>query len=67
MQKWLSDNDILRHAMHNEGTAIVAWRFIRTLKSRIFKKMTTNNKTSYLNYLNKLVYEYNKTCHQKTC
>ena len=55
MQKWLDDKDILMYSTHNEGKSAVAERFKRTLKS--------NNKKSYLGYLNKLVDEYNNTCH----
>ena len=61
MQKWFDDNDILTHSTHNEGKLVVAERFIKTLKKKIYKKMTANNKNSYLGYLNKLVGEYNKS------
>ena len=40
---------------HNEGKSVVAERFIRTLKGKIYKKMTANDSKSYLGYLNKLV------------
>ena len=36
MQKWLDDNDILMYSTHNEGKSVVAERFIRTLKARIY-------------------------------
>ena len=52
MQKWLDDNDISTYSTHSEGKSVVAERFIRTLKSKIYKKMTANNKKSYLGYLN---------------
>ena len=38
--------------------------FIRNLKDKIFKKLTANDKKSYLGYLNKLVHEYNNTYHR---
>ena len=38
---------------------LVARRFIRTLKGEIYKKMMANGSKSYLNYLTKLVDEYN--------
>ena len=63
MQIWLDDN-ILMYSTHNEGKPVVAERFIRTLKTKIYKKMTTNNSKSYLGYLNKLVNEYNNTYHR---
>ena len=50
-----------------EGKSIVAEGFIRTLlKSKIYKKMTGNNCKSYLDYLNKLVDEYNNPYHCST-
>ena len=44
---------------HNKGKSVVARRFIRTLKGEIYKKMMANGSKSYLNYLTKLVDEYN--------
>ena len=44
-KKWLKDNDIEMHSIHNEGKSVVAERFIRTLKNKIYKYMTTNIKT----------------------
>ena len=40
MQKWLDDNDILMYSIHNEGKSVVAEMFIKTLKGKIFKRMT---------------------------
>ena len=42
---------------------IVAERFIRTLKGKIYKSMTANK--SYFGYLNKLVEEYNNYVDKK--
>ena len=39
MQKWLDDYDILKYSTHNEGNSVVAQRFIRTLKAKIYKKV----------------------------
>ena len=38
-KKWLRDNDIFMYSTHNEGKSVVAERFIRTLKSKIYKYM----------------------------
>ena len=38
-KKWLKDNDIEMHSIHNEGKSVVAERFIRTLKTNIYKYM----------------------------
>ena len=47
----------------NEGKSVIAEKFIETLKSKIYKKMTANDSKSYLPYLNKLVDQYNNTYH----
>ena len=51
------------YSTHNEGKSVIAERFIKTLKSKIYKKMTANGRKSYLRYLNKLGNQYNNTYH----
>ena len=63
MQKWFDDNGILIHSTHNGGKSVAAERFIRTLKGKIYK-MTAPNSRSYLDYLDKLVDEYNNIYHR---
>ena len=36
-KKWLQENDIAMYSTNNEGKSVVAERFIRTLKSKIYK------------------------------
>ena len=36
--KWLEHNNTLMYLTHNEGISIVAERFIRTLKGKIYRK-----------------------------
>ena len=43
-KKWLKDNDIEMHSIHNERKFVVAERFIRTLKTKIYKQMISNIK-----------------------
>ena len=38
MQKCFDDGDILMYSTHNEGKSVVSEKFIRTLKSKIYKK-----------------------------
>ena len=38
-EKWLSDNDINMYSTYNEGKSVVAERFIRTLKNKLYKNM----------------------------
>ena len=42
------------YSNHNEGKSVVAGRVVRTSKCKIYKKVTANNKKSYLTHLNKL-------------
>ena len=38
MQEWLDNNDILMCSTNNEGKSVIAERFIKTLKAKIYKK-----------------------------
>ena len=38
MQKWLDNNNPLMHSTHNEGKSVISERFIRILKTKIYKK-----------------------------
>ena len=38
MQEWLENNDILLYSAHNEGKSVIAERFIKTLKAKIYIK-----------------------------
>ena len=51
------------YSTHNELKSVVPERFMKTLKSKIYKKVTAYNKKSYLGYLNELVDEYINTYH----
>ena len=62
-KKWLRDNDIVMYSTHNEGKSVVAKRFIRTLKSKIYKYMTSVSKNVYIDKLDDIVDEYNNTYH----
>ena len=67
MQEWIGNNDVLMYYAHNEGKTRIIERFIKTLKSKIYKKkMTANDSKSYHSYLNKLVNQYNITYHHST-
>ena len=51
------------YSTHNEGKSVVAEIFIRTLKSKIYKHMTSISKNVYIDKLNDIVDEYNNTYH----
>ena len=44
VQKWLSDNDIFMYLTQNEGKSLVTERLIKTLKGKIYNKITANDK-----------------------
>ena len=48
----------------NEGKFVVAERFIRTLKTKIFKHMTVVSKKFYFDVLDNIVDKYNNTVHR---
>ena len=58
-EKWLSDNDINMYSTYNEGKSVVAERFIRTLKNKLYKHMTATSK----NVLDDVVIKYNNSKH----
>ena len=62
-KKWLQDNDIVMYSLNNEGKSVVAERFIRTLKSKIYKYKTSISKNVYIDKLDDIVDEYNNTYH----
>ena len=57
-KKWLQDNDIVMYSAHNEEKSVVAERFIRTLKNKIYKYMTSISKNIYNDKLDDIVNEY---------
>ena len=66
MKSWLEKNDIEMYSTHNEGNSVVAERFIRTIKNKIYKHMTPISKNVYIDKLDDIVNEYNNTKHRTT-
>ena len=62
-KKWLSDNNIIMYSTYNEGKSVVAERFIRTLKNKLYKHMTATGQNVYYDVLDDIVNEYNNTKH----
>ena len=60
-KKWLKDNDIEMYLKHNKGKSAVAERFIKTLKNKMYKYMTSISKSVYIDKLDDIVDEYNNT------
>ena len=51
------------YSTYNEGKSVVAERFIRTLKNKLYKHMTAIGKNVYYDVLDDVVNEYNSTKH----
>ena len=61
---FLKINNIEMYSTYNEGKSVVAERFIRTLKNKIFKHMTAISKNVYFDVLDDIVNKYNNTIHK---
>ena len=55
--------DIEMYSSHNEGKTVVAERFIRTSKDKLYKYMTSILKNVYIDRLDDIVNKYNNTYH----
>ena len=58
-QRFLKINNIEMYSTYSEGKSVVAERFIRTLKNKIFKYMTAVSKNVYFDALDDIVDKYN--------
>ena len=61
MKSWLE-----MYSTHNEEKSVVTEKFIRTIKNKIYKHMTSILKNVYINKLDDIVNEYNNTKHRTT-
>ena len=51
------------YSTHNEGKLVIAERFIRTLKNKIYKYIASISKNIYIDKLDDIVDKYNNTYH----
>ena len=63
-KRCLKINNNQMYSKYNEGKYVVAERFIRTLKGKIFKHMTAVSKSVYCDVLDNIVNKYNITVHR---
>ena len=63
MKSLLVDNDVEMNSTHKEGKSVVVERYIKTLKNKIFKYMTSIFKNAYNDKSGDKVNEYNNTYH----
>ena len=62
-RSFLKNNDIEMYSTHSEGKSVVAERFIKTLKNKVYKHMTIIGKNVYFDVLDDIVKDYNNTIH----
>ena len=51
------------YSTHNERKFVVAEKFVRTLKNKIYKYITSISKNVYIHKLDDIVNKYNNTYH----
>ena len=51
------------YSTNNEGKSVIAEKFIRTIKNKIYKYMTSVSKNVYIDKLDDIVRKYNNTYH----
>ena len=54
------------YSTHNAGKIVFAERFIKTLKNKIYKYMTSKSKNVYIVKLDDIANKYNNTYHRTT-
>ena len=64
MKSSLEKNAIEMYSIHNEGKSVVGERFIRTLKNKIYKYLTSISKNVYIDKLDNIVNKYNNAYHR---
>ena len=62
-KSFLKENDIEMYSTFNEEKSVVAERFIKTLKNKIYKQMAAIGKNVYIEVLDDTVKKYNNTVH----
>ena len=51
------------YSTHNKGRSVVAEKFVRTLRNKTYKYMTSISKNVYIHKLDDIVNKYNNTYH----
>ena len=63
IKSWLEKNDVEIYSTRNEAKSVIAERFIRTLKNKIYKYMISVSKNVYVDKLDNVVNKYNNKYH----
>ena len=56
---WLEKHDIEMYSTHNKGKSVIAERFIRTVKNKIYKHMTSISKNVCIDKLDDIIHRHN--------
>ena len=64
IKSWLQDNNIEMYSTQHEGKSVVSERLVRTLKTKIYKYMTSIPKNVYIDKLDEIVNKYNNIYHR---
>ena len=65
IKSFLHNNNIEMYSTHNEGKSFVPERFIRILKNKIYKYITSISNIAYIYKLDDIINKYNNTYHSK--
>ena len=63
MKSWLEKSTIEMYSTHNKGKTVVTERFIKTLKNKLYKSMTSVPKSIYIDKLDVIGNKRNNTYH----
>ena len=58
MKSWLEKSGMEMYSAYNEGKSVAAERFIKPLKNKIYKYMTSISKNVYIDKLDDIVNKY---------
>ena len=64
IRRFLKINNIEMYSAYSKGKSVVAERFIRTLKHKIFKHMTASSKNVNVDMLDNIANKYNNTVYR---
>ena len=71
MKSWLQGNNIEMYSVRNKEKSVVAERFIKPVKNKIYKCMISISKNVYIDKLDDIVnkdnYTYHRIIEMKTC
>ena len=65
MKPWLGKNAIEMYSMHKERKSVVTERFIRTLKNKNYKCITSMSKNVFIEKVDDIANKYNNAYRSK--